>query len=305
MNSTAGVAQGPRMLALAAVTASGLAAAAIGSVPAANATCASFFGLGSGGQCTSTLTSIAIAFGTNAEAHADGLLGAALTLGNSSSAYTIAGAVANLAVTMGDSNMTSAGGLGSVAFVASGINQTVKAGSGPITSGNVGNIAVSLASPEAAETSATGIANTTWNVAGAGRVVGNGVGLTTVNLVGLGVDLDNAGVLNGIANVSGLNTRISNNIGDGGIANLGFNFIGSDNVIESVGPLAVAGAIGSTGQTVTQSGPGINISFGRSGVSPAATRGAKPVVASAAAAVGSDAKTVRTARSAQGQASRR
>lgn len=302
MNSTAGMAQRPKMLAFAAVTAGALAAAAVGSVPTANATCVSFFGIGSGGQCSSTLTSIAIAFGTNAEAHADGLLGAALTLGNSSSAYTVAGALANLAITTGDSNMTSAGGLGSVAFVASGINQSVVAGSGGITSGSVGNLAVSLASPEATETSATGIANFSLNLAGAGRVVGSGVGLTTVNVVGLGVDLDNGGVLNGVANVSGLNTRISNLRNSGGIGNLAFNFIGSDNVVETDGMLAVAGAIGSTGQTVTQSGPGVNISFGRSAASAGATRNIERV--SAAASTGTVTKSVHKARSAQATASR-
>ncbi len=301
MNNTVGMAQRPKMLAFAAVTASALAAAAVGSVPTANATCASFFGIGSGGQCTSTLTSIAIAFGTNAEAHADGLLGAALTLGNSSSAYTVAGALANLAITTGDSNMTSAGGLGSVAFVASGINQSVIAGSGGITDGNIGNIAVSLASPEATETSATGIANLSLNLAGAGRVVGDGIGLTTANVVGLGADLSNGGTLNVVANVSGLNNQISNLRNSGGIGNLAFNFIGSDNVVETDGILAVAGAIGSTGQTVVQSGPGINISFGRSSAASAATRDVRPA---AAAAADPDTKTVRKARSAQGNASR-
>ena len=102
----------------------------------------SAFGLGSGGQCTSTLASIAIAFGDNAEAHADGLLGAAFTLGNNSSAATESGALMNFAVTFGDSNFTAAGGIASIAFAANGINQSVIAGDGGFGSGNIANIAV-------------------------------------------------------------------------------------------------------------------------------------------------------------------
>jgi hypothetical protein len=64
----------------------GVAAVATLAAPSANATCFSFFGAGSGGQCTSSATSIAVAFGANAEAHAEDLLGIAFTLGNASSA---------------------------------------------------------------------------------------------------------------------------------------------------------------------------------------------------------------------------
>lgn len=49
----------------------GVAAVATLAAPTANATCLSFFGIGSGGQCTSSATSIAVAFGTDAEAHAE------------------------------------------------------------------------------------------------------------------------------------------------------------------------------------------------------------------------------------------
>ncbi len=61
-------------------------------------------------QCTSssTLTGIAIAIGTNAQAHADGILGAAMNFGNSSTAIAMAGGLANTAITFGKSNLTSA-----------------------------------------------------------------------------------------------------------------------------------------------------------------------------------------------------
>lgn len=265
-----------KALAFAAATAGAMAAAAMGSVPTAHATCASFFGLGSGGQCTSNLTSIAIAFGTNAEAHAEGLFGAALTLGDAASAATVAGAVANLAVTIGANNLTTAAGLGSVALVASGIRQTVNAGAGNWASGSIGNLAVSMLGPDTAEISATGVGNFSANIFGDGRVAGDGTGLVTINAVSLGADLANSGVLSGIANLAGLNTRITNS---GGVANLGFNVVGEDNVVRTDGTSAVAGTIVSIGQTLAQSGPGVNIDLGSRSAGSAAARGVQPAAA--------------------------
>lgn len=267
----------PVVLALGALTASALAAAAMGSVPVANATCASFFGIGSGGQCTSTLTSIAVAIGENAEAHAGGMLGAALTFGDSSSATTVASALGNLAVTFGNNNLTSAGGIGSVAFVSNSINQSVLAGVGDWMSGNIANFAGSFGGPEPTEVLAEGIGNLSFNLAGSGRIAGTGIGLTTLNVVGLNADLANAATLNGIANFTGNNISIANL---GGIANLGFNFIGEDNVVTSDGALAVAGTVGSVGQTVNQSGPGVNVSVAKGLAAPAAARSAAAVSAS-------------------------
>lgn len=267
-------------MALGALTAGALAVAAMGSAGGANATCASFFGIGNGGGCTSNLTSIAIAIGENAEAYADGFFGAALSLGTNSVAQTFEGAVANIAVTLGESASASAGGLGSLAVAGrSTINQTVVAGFGGLTSGNVLNFAASIASPEATEVFATGIGNASVNIAGAGNVSGDGVGLTTVNLVGLNADLTNRGLLNIIANVSGDSISISNDVGDGGIGNLGFNFIGTDNEVSTSGPLAIAGAVGSSNQTVSQNGLGVNISFGKGLAESARVRAASSVSA--------------------------
>ena len=241
----------------------GVAAVATLAAPTANATCLSFFGIGSGGQCTSSATSIAVAFGTDAEAHAEGLLGVAFTLGNASSAVTAAGGLLNLAVTVGDGNLTSAGGIASLAAVANGVKQTVIAGDGDLVSGNFGNLAVSQTSPEATQTVAGGIGNISLNLAGSWVVAGAGVGLTTFNVLVLGADLINLGVLNNITNLSGDNNTITNNVGDGGIGTVAFNLVGSDNVISANGPLAAAGAIGSAGQTVAQHGFGVNIAVGR------------------------------------------
>ena len=96
----------PTALAMgAAVTAGALALGAMASTPTANATCFSIFGLGDSAQCSSSLTSIAIAIGTNAQAHATGILGTAVTLGNTSTAIT--DGLFNLAVTLGTSTRLS------------------------------------------------------------------------------------------------------------------------------------------------------------------------------------------------------
>ena len=277
-----------RPAALTALTASALIAATMSATPTANATCISAFGLGSGGQCTSTLASIAIAIGDNAEAHADGFLGAAFTLGNNSSAETAAGALMNFAVTFGDSNFTSAGGIASIALAANGINQAVIAGSGGFGSGNIANIAVSLTSPEATQTLAAGIATLSVNFVGSGNIVGTGLGLTTVNAVGVGADLVNAGTLNNITNLSGNNVTITNAEGNGGIGNLAFNVIGEDNVITTRGALAVAGALGSVGQVVAQDGFGVNVSFLRQSATRVSTRVARPAAATVGSASAAD-----------------
>ncbi len=306
--TTAERAKRPGILALGAATAGAMAAATMGSVPTANATCASFFGIGSGGNCTSTLTSIAIAIGENAEAHAEGILGAALTWGNSSRAIAATGGLANLAVSLGDSNLAYAGGIASLAFAGrSTTNQMIFAGLGDATSGSVGNIAVSIASPESTSVTAAGLGNLAVNIAGSGSIISQGVGLTTINLVGLDASLNNRGTLNAIANVSGDNISIRNDEGDGGIGNLGFNVIGENNLISTRGVLALGGAIGSTGQTVSQDGPGVNIAFGRNAVAPGSAKKSSPFAASSVSTPGAtadDSKGNRKARGSQARANR-
>ncbi len=233
----------------------------MGAIPAANATCASFFGIGSGGQCTSTLSSIAIAIGTNAEAHADGMLGAALTLGNDSSAYTIAGGWLNAAITLGNTNQTNAAGIASLAAALSGINQTVNAGTNVPGTLSIGNIAMSVSSPEASTVVAVGVGNMAGNMFGSGNIISSGTGLRTMNFVGLNNSLTNNGTFNLIANVLANGNAIGTD--SSSVGNVAFGFIGQDNVITTAGALAIGGAIGSTGQTVTQTGPGINVSFNR------------------------------------------
>lgn len=277
-----------RTAAMGSVAAAALTVVATVGVPSANATCASLFGLGSGGQCTSTVTSIAIAIGDNAEAHADGMLGAALTLGANATASTNAGALLNLAVNLAQNSLVNAGGIVSFAFAANSTNQTVLAGDGGYDAGNIGNFAVSLTSPEATRTIASGIGNLAVNFAGSGSVFARGVGLTTLNAVGLNSTLDNGALFNTIVNVVGNNNTIANLDNQGGIGNIAVNLVGSDNALFTSGSLAVAGAFGSTGQILTQTGPGVNVSFLRQAVPVASSRGlaSRRSVAAAAVAAG-------------------
>ena len=57
------------------------------SVPAANASCFSIFGIGNGNGCTSSGLSVAIGIGANAVANASGFLGAAYSIGSAAEAY--------------------------------------------------------------------------------------------------------------------------------------------------------------------------------------------------------------------------
>ncbi len=233
------------------------------SPPTANATCASFFGIGNSANCSSTLTSVAIAFGDNAEAHADGLIGAAITLGNSSTASTAAGGLFNLAITLNSNNSTFAGGALSVALVGDSVNTSAVAGNGPITDGNLANVAVGFTSPGTTTVVARGVGNLAVDFVGSGNI-GNidhvSVGTITTNFVGVGANLKNVGVLNAVSNVLGDNITITtDHLGGGAVGSVAFNVLGEDNKVETSGTLALAGSIAQTNGTVTQDGFGINI----------------------------------------------
>jgi len=274
-----------------ALTAAALAAATVESIPSANASCASFFGIGNSSQCTSNPTSIAIALGENAEAHADGILGAAFTLGGGSSAST--SGLFNLAVGLNNpfassplNNSTSAGGVLSLAVAFDNENSSVVAGRGGWNSGDIGNVAVGWVvgglNPGDATTSATGVGNLTENILGANsNVDGSGTGLVTVNVLGGYTNLTNRGWFNHITNIVSLNSTLTNDVGDGATGSWVFNVLGQDNTVQASGPLAIAGTAISDNQTVTQNGPGVNIRVGKGLASSART--AAPASVSAAA----------------------
>jgi hypothetical protein len=146
---------------LAVTVASGaFAAAAFETAPAANATCASFFGIGNGNGCTSSATSIAIAFGAGATADAAGMLGTAIAVGAGVEANT--GGTAALAIAFGDNSIADAGTDGRT---------------------DIGNIAVNFGAN--AGVRAVGIGNTAVNIDGDGALVrASGVLNTAVNLNG-------------------------------------------------------------------------------------------------------------------------
>ena len=77
---------------VAGAVASGLfASAGLGSAPTANASCVSIFGIGSGGDCTSTLLSASFAIGDGAVATATGPLSLGFSIGDGAQADALAG----------------------------------------------------------------------------------------------------------------------------------------------------------------------------------------------------------------------
>lgn len=96
---------------------------AVGPAPAANASCASFFGIGNTANCTSGFGSIAIVTGAGAVAQAGGLLGLAISIGANSRTYAgTPGAVpiniGNIAIDYGNhtggNNAVEASGIGNL-----------------------------------------------------------------------------------------------------------------------------------------------------------------------------------------------
>lgn len=229
-------------IAVTALAAAAIAAAGLGSAPTAHATCASFFGLGNSADCASTPLSIAIALGPNAKANAYGLFGAAFAVGSNTSAQTGNGAF-DFAVAGGNDNSVLTTGVFGIGVALGPKIAVVTAGDPAV--GNLGfNIAVNISPTN------TGVYAT----------IAAGVGNVATNLFGT-----SSGTAQSVA--SG-NFSVANNLGgkdnkvltSGGFLNTAFNLFGSNNTVGAgTGPLAIAGAIGQTGQGVFKQQPGINI----------------------------------------------
>ena len=269
-HSTSGVGRGSRRAAtvLAGVVASGAVAVAagLGSAPTANATCASFFGIGNSANCTSNLTSIAIAIGTNATANAKGLFGAAFSIGNNAQASTTAGGLFNFATTIGAFSRATAGGIVSLATTA-GSEGVTEAGAGPAST-HVGNIAVNIGNHSGVNgASADGIGNLSANLFGDSFGEAIGVGNTSLSVGGAGTILAAIGYFNNVTNIMGSKGDIEADGGSPGAPAYGsvaFNAFGSSNeVYAGAGPLAVAGSIFQNDRSgpnaITKTGPGFNI----------------------------------------------
>jgi hypothetical protein len=140
---------------LPAAVASGVfAASAVGLAPAANATCASFWGIGNGNGCTSSIGGVAIAIGTGATAEANGFFTTAISIGSGAEA--------------------SANGLFSYA---SNVGTGGPAIAGNRNGGDVGNIAISFGDNDV---NASGVGNNASNFGGTGNDI------SAVNTDGVG-----------------------------------------------------------------------------------------------------------------------
>ena len=260
----------PRALALgAAVATGGMGIAALGPIPAANASCASFFGIGNSANCTSTFTSIAIALGPNAQAHANGTLGAAISLGDTTSAST--GGMFNLAFTHGTNSSTSAGGLWSAALTKAANDTTVTVGPGPLNSGNLLNVAVVLGanSSETTNINIKGVGNLAVGFLSSGDIDADGVGTVTVNSFGAENNLTNHGNFSNVSSFLSGGTSITSN----STLSWAWDVDGASNVVETNGGANVAGAFAQENETVIQNGPGVNVRLRPSvGSSPAKSK---------------------------------
>ena len=226
---------------LSALVSGALAAGTLTGTPTANATCASFWGIGNSADCTSNLFGLAIAIGPGAKASAYGAFGAAFSVGT--------GAAANVsdpfsfAVAAGDSAVAQGGGLFGIAAALG--TKTIALTSGSPSLGNLGfNIALNV-SPTNQTSQVTAI----------------GVGNLAVNLFNTGgVQVVAEGVANIASNVGGNGNTVVAGGGSTSVLNTAFNLFGSGNIVKAApGPLAVAGSILQTGATIKKVGPGFNI----------------------------------------------
>ena len=232
---TAGKSAFTGALALSALTVGAIAAAGLGSAPTANATCASFFGISTSAECSSTPLSIAIAIGTGAQAKADGLFGSAFALGTNALAYT--NEAFNFATAAGDNSLAVGSGLFGITAALGPSTQAQTTGNPSL--GNLGaNIALNISPGN--ETPYLTAANGTGNVA--------------LNLFGTNNGGINGTLATGVAttatNIGGRNTLVS---ADGGFLNSAFTVLGSGNsVFAGPGPLATAGSMVQPSSTVTK-----------------------------------------------------
>jgi hypothetical protein len=270
---------------LGALVSGALAAGALGGAPTAKADCVSFFGIGNSANCTSTLTSVAIAIGTNAKAYATGLFGSAFALGtdayaNSTGALDVAWAVgpASRAATIGNLSTAIAIGATGGAF-----NSAASAGT---SSADFANVALTLGNDSSAAVN-TGVA---------------GFGSLALNL-GQGGQVIIKGSLNSAISVGGNQPYPNNKVLATGVLNSAFNLGGNGNTVTAgPGPLAIAGSILQTNSPITKVGPGFNING--LVVGGAAAVGSHKTAAPTATAVHTGARTAAPAASGRGSIKR-
>jgi hypothetical protein len=261
------------LIASGALNAGVLASAIFGSTPTANATCASFFGIGNSANCSSTQTSVAIAIGPSAHAHALGLFGTAFALGTNATAYNWGTAQGSFA--LGDNTIADAGGNGPSAF---GISTAVGNAStseiygfvslalsvhGKALAGGTdsfANAAIALGTTGMAKAEDVGTGNLAIDAFGHGDVMSNGVGNVAVNLGGNSVAVEARGTFNNATNFLGAGNIVVAGMFKPATGSWAFAVLGNGNQVQAEpGPVAVAGSVLQTGATVTKAGPGFNI----------------------------------------------
>jgi len=267
----------PRAFALGtAIAAGAVGLTGVGSIPAANATCASFFGIGNSANCTSTLTTIAVALGPNAQAHAGGVLGAAISIGDTTSATTAG--LLNIAFTHGAHSTTYAGGTLAAALAVDAHDATVSAGTGPWSNNNWFNVAalVGARTNEASDITVNGIGNLGVGFLSSGDIDADGTGTVTVNALGPLNNLVNHGNLSNVSAFLAQETTVAST----GTVSWAWDVIGVTDSVEANGGFSVAGALAQENQTVIQNGPGVNLKLrptagsARTKAKPAASRAA-------------------------------
>jgi hypothetical protein len=265
----------------AAVTSGMFGASALGAAPAANATCASFFGIGNGGGCTSTPFSVAIAIGSGATAYAGGLFGSAIAYGTGSIAYTEDAGIFTSAAALGDHSYALTGGVASLTLAVGSYTASVAASS-PGT--QIGNIALNFTSLEAASHAGE-------------QVYADGFGAIAANFGGTSADVRAYGTFTTAINVLGTNHVYAGEVTDfqGDIApnfaSLAFSLFGSGNHVQA-GPsvLTLAGSIAQTSAHVTKTGSGFNINGVTIGSAAAPAKATKAATTVSAASVTSTKK---------------
>src|SRR6478609_8724065 len=152
---------------------SGLAAASLGGVPTASATCLGIFGIsindGTGGHCSSSLFGFALGLGPGTTATAEGLFTAAIATGTDTEASSAgtgtlayAGGTGTLAETQGILNLAVAG-LGFEGVLGAGTNAAAFAGARPF---DFVNIAVNIGDADPDVTSVVEASDGAFNLAG-------------------------------------------------------------------------------------------------------------------------------------------
>lgn len=223
-----------------------LAAGTLTVGPAANATCASFFGIGNSADCTSGFGSIAVALGPNATATAEGILDVAVAIGTDTEAWSVGNV--SLALAAGPNERAfSFGTLATALAVGVGVGSTYAFVIAGDSASDFLNIAIGIGKDGAAWAGVNLFASQTDR--------GN-----LALFLGQGGMAASAGILNSAINVGGNGAFIDNLARAVGVLSTAVNLGGNNNsVAAGPGPLAMAVSAFTSGATVTKSGPGINI----------------------------------------------